>query len=270
MQKSASPASIALRLNNLEQKFDDFEVPEPVDPDSELVARLAKMTVSGSSTSGSNLDWSKNTYFFEGSGNPSIATSLYGEYLYNPGIYQSVSEKPFYRQVFGYSNEKKFSEAAYSLSEAVFGQSNLTTDSYVDYFANGEALIHFLFGNKAWTEIESRLEVLKSAGGLFGILFGSATNAEVHAESSYNNLFRCLWGRPEVVEFLNSDDLFGLIFGYSTESIQSDLNYISATDNRFNLLAAVKKMRSDMNYEMNALKERVRFLEVHTGFSLNG
>ncbi|WP_343314027.1 hypothetical protein AAIB41_02465 [Brucella sp. BE17] len=268
MQKSASQASLALRLNNLEQKFDDFEVPDPEEPDAGLTGRLAKMTVAGSATSGTGADWSKNTYFFEVAGNPSLSTSLYGEYQYNPTIYQSVSEKPFYRQVFGYSHAGKFSENAYSLSEAVFGQSNLTTDSYVDYFANGEALIHFLFGSNTWTEIESRLEVLKSAGGLFGILFGSATNAEVHAENSYNNLFRCLWGRPEVVEFLTSDlskDLFNLIFGYSTGSIQSDLNFISATDNRFDLLASVKKMRSDMNY----LEERVRFLEIHTGFSLN-
>jgi hypothetical protein len=262
MQKSATPASVALRLNNLEQKFEDFEAPEPGGSDIELINRLAKMTISGSATSASGTNWKESTYFFEAAGNPSLASSLYGEYPDFTGIYQSLVDKPFYLQVFGPTHTGKFSSpGSISLSEAIFGSTNDSSD----YFASGESsLTKILFGTSWGSEqIESRLEVLNSAGGLFDLLFGNTENAETHSGSS-QNLYKCLWGRPEIVEFIGSDiskDLFSLIFGYSPESMQDDFDHISGTNTRTNFLAAVKKMKSDMN----ALEQRIRFLEVHTG-----
>lgn len=267
MQKSASPASVALRLNNLEQKFDEFEAPDPGGSDIELINRLAKMTVVGSATSVSGTTWKENDHFFEGAGNPSIATSLYGEYQYFPDVYHSVTDRPFYLQVFGNTHIAKFSSAgSKSISEAIFGTD---TDS-AEYFTDQSSLIELLFGssNLGSEEIETKLEVLQSAGGLFNIIFGSAENAEslLGFEQSF---YKFVFGRPEVVEFLLSDinkDFFRLIFGYSTDSIQDDFNRISGTNSRTDFLASVKKMRGDMD----SLEQRIRYLEVHTGISLNG
>lgn len=151
MQKSASPASVALRLNNLEQRFDELEAPEPSEPDRTILDKLAENTIFGAETPGAmNPDWTKNQYWFEGG--KSLAVSLYG-YGQFSWAYPAVLESPFYTRVFGSSDlwgrpSTNAEGSTVSLSYSIYGSANLGL--FDEYFAKNErgddSLCHRIFG----------------------------------------------------------------------------------------------------------------------------
>lgn len=152
MQKSAHPASLATRMNNLEQRFDELEIPDPAEPDRALVDMLFKLTAYGAEIPGSlNTDWSKNAYFF-GNG-MSIATSLYGFGQSNEDIYGYVSQVPFYQRVFG--NSDKFGRpnagpsnpGTPSLANAIFGYTGGFDDVFTVNVGSYGSVCDLVFGS---------------------------------------------------------------------------------------------------------------------------
>ncbi len=180
MQKSADIASVATRLNNLEQKFEEIEIPDPGEPDRALVDMLFKMTASGSEIPGSlDSDWAKNSYFFGTS--MSIATSLYGIGHFNEDIYGYVSQVPFYHRVFG--NSDKFGRpntgpsnpGTPSLANAVFGFTGSFDDAFTTDVGSSGSVCHVVFGGS------SAVEYLRGRtydGSLFSIVLGSPSTVD--------------------------------------------------------------------------------------------
>lgn len=231
MQKSASTASIAIRLNNLEQKFDDFEVPEPEEPDRTLIDRIFQMTVNGSQTESTpSGDWTKNLLFFETSGT-TLVVSLYGLYHWNASIYESCRITPFYEQVFG--GYRDFGVAVpypgkKSLAQAIFGYSSSTETAFADLFANGT--------NKSFAEK----------------VYGSTAAAEWSVSPSRPSLFENIFGDLETVDTRISD-----IKTLGFTSHQSDV--VSLIQFLKDEIKALKDL--NIGRELNDLKLRVSRLE---------
>jgi hypothetical protein len=210
MQKSASPASVALRLNNLEQKFDELEVPEPPEPDRTLLDRIAKMTVVGAELPGSlNSDWTKNDFWFEDG--ISLAQSLYGLGNFS-NAYVFTKEAPFYGRVFGNSAlwgrpSSSAGGATVSLSFSIYGAAN--SGSFDEHFATvtatDQSLCHRIFGNLLdleWLEDQSSF-----APSFFSKVFGTAGSAQ--ADISYmdrgDTLLEIIRSQHEDIENLKAD-----------------------------------------------------------------
>ncbi|MGQ5718864.1 hypothetical protein [Pseudochrobactrum asaccharolyticum] len=167
MQKSAHISSIATRLNNLEQKFDDFEEPSGGGGSETDIERIVRNTFA-TATDGRSGKWQENSYFFDG--RTDMSAMLWGPYFWYPETYESCATVPFYHQVFGQGYRDKFGHTTTStLAGAVFGSS--TADDYVDSFAtHGKCLAKSVFGSREG--IEQIENALPFSGSLYAQCFG--------------------------------------------------------------------------------------------------
>lgn len=146
MQKQANLSSIALRLNNLEQKFDEKG---EEGGDEAFAKRLANMTIAGAHVAGgTGAEWS--SVFYE-KYSTSITAVLFGNLLTTShdmriAYLESAHQRSFFEQIFGgsafyfnkFSSTDDFGRFNKSLCAALFN--NLQTDengynTYLDYFS---------------------------------------------------------------------------------------------------------------------------------------
>ncbi|ERI16157.1 hypothetical protein O206_00025 [Ochrobactrum sp. EGD-AQ16] len=208
MQKSASPASVALRLNNLEQKFDELENPEPPEPDRTLVDKLARMTIVGAELPGSlNPDWTKNAYWFEDG--VSIAQSLYGLGNFS-SAYQHTKAAPFYSRVFGNSElwgrpATSMSDATVSLSFSIYGAVGLFDAHFAAVTRTDESLCHRVFGTVE--DLEWLGEQTAFSPSFFSKVFTDASIAQTYFEhiDRGDTLIEIIKSQHDDIESLKAD-----------------------------------------------------------------
>lgn len=147
MQKSAHISSIATRLNNLEQKFDDFEDPSSGGDNDADIERIVKNTF-GSATDDRSVKWQENTYYFDG--RTDMSAMIWGAYGWNPQLYESCAQNSFYQQTIGYGYETEFGKAtSVSLAASIFGNRAAASDFVKDTAQIGKGFAPAVFGTRA-------------------------------------------------------------------------------------------------------------------------
>ena len=158
MEKSAHPAALATRLNNLEQKFEE-ENSLDVEEILAIIAKLFQLTLYGTEKYtgiGLSDDWYKNPNLFDG--DFSLAMAVFGPGLENFQIYNAQKTFSFYNRVFGwridfdrsltdtiFGNDTNFSyfQDEGSLFDKIFGYSN-TIDAYLSEISGTTTQANFL------------------------------------------------------------------------------------------------------------------------------
>jgi len=183
MQKSAHIASIATRLNDLEQKFDEGS--EDSDA-NEYLKRLYRITVGGAATGSSGSSPLDVEYFFD-TYNKSFVSITFGSYLAGSLSYDASAITPFYYQVFkNYTNfgYQGASPNTRSLADAIFDKGSGV--SFADYFAEISSLKTSLSSTIFGTE--EAIEYCQSSAGGFG-LYGKIFGNEVSRIDKMNEIY---------------------------------------------------------------------------------
>jgi hypothetical protein len=211
MEKSAHPAHIAARLNNLEQKFDEVQ-------SADLLLALNilyKRSLLGSEkNTGSGLSdnfWENPSLFDD---DFSFATAVFGPGLENFQIYEAQKTLNFYNRVFGTAVNFENSWGVLPLSHALF----LNVGKSFTYEWNDKSLTETLFGS------DVNISYLHETGSFFDKVIGNGSE----------------YLRNEVSLF---DKIFGLV-----SSIDEKLNEISSDGNSSSFLDAVTQFRRDFDY----------------------
>lgn len=167
MQKSAHISSIATRLNNLEQKFDDFEDPSSGGDNDADIERIVKNTF-GSATDDRSVKWQENTYYFDG--RTDMSAMIWGAYGWNPQLYESCAQNSFYQQTIGHGYETEFGKAtSVSLAASIFGNRAAASDFVKDFAKHGQSFAQSVFGTRdAVAQISSSF-----SGSLYEQTFGA-------------------------------------------------------------------------------------------------
>jgi len=173
MQKSAHIASIATRLNNLEQRFD--ELPEGEggggggsDVDMQRIIRALMIDAGTSAVMPGN--FVDETYFFDIGANRSLAGSVFGSYHQNPTNYSACNRVSFFSQTLaGYAGYFNFYDA-YPNTRSFAG--SVFAGGYEGYFADTtkRSLSETVFGSAPAVEY---CQTPTGGRGLFAKVFGS-------------------------------------------------------------------------------------------------
>jgi len=174
MQKSAHIASLATRLNNLEQKVDALPEGEGggggggSDVDMQRLIRAMMLDAGTSAVMPGNIV--EEVYYFDINTSKSLAGSVFGSYHHNPTNYTSCNRVSFFSQTLaGYGGYFSFYDAypnTRSLAGAIFA------GGYEDYFADTtkRSLSESVFSSPAAVEY---CQTAAGGRGLFAKIFGS-------------------------------------------------------------------------------------------------
>lgn len=213
MEKSAHPAAIATRLNNLEQKFDEANELD-MNELLAIIAQLYKLTLSGSEKNtgeGLSDDWYKNPNLFD---DFSFAMAVFGSGLENFQIYDAQKTLNFYNRVFGSAINFENVGGVLPLSHALF----MNVGKSFTYEWNNKSLTETIFGS------DDNISYLHEEGSLFDKIFGDGANY-----------------------LQNEASLFDKIFG-NISSIDANLDEISGDENSTSFLNAVQRFRRNFDY----------------------
>jgi len=212
MEKSAHPAALATRLNNLEQKIEE-ETSEDLLLALNFLYSHTLLGTEKNTGEGLSDEWWKNPNLFDD--NFSFATAVFGPGLENFQIYEAQRTLNFYNRVFGSAVIFDNLDGVLPLSHALF-------------MGVGKAF------TSEWNEIS-----------LASTIFGSDVNITYLHETG--SLFEKLIGNGS--EYLrNKESLFEAIFGSVSSSIDSILEEISGDENATSFLDAVRRFRRDFDY----------------------
>ena len=211
MQKSAHPAAIATRLNNLEQKFEEVH-------DDDLIVALnflySRALLGSEKNTGSGLSdkfWENPNLFDDFS----FSMAVFGSGLENFQIYDAQKTLNFYNRVFGSAINFENVGGVLPLSHALF----MNVGKSFTYEWNDKSLTETIFGS------DVNITYLHETGSLFEKLIGNGS------------------------EYLrNKESLFEAIFGSVSSSIDGILEEISGNENATSFLDAVKRFRRDFDY----------------------
>jgi len=211
MQKSAHPAAIATRLNNLEQKFEEVH-------DDDLIVALnflySRALLGSEKNTGSGLSdkfWENPNLFDDFS----FSMAVFGSGLENFQIYEAQKTLNFYNRVFGSAIKFENAGGVLPLSHALF----MNVGKSFTYEWNDKSLTETIFGS------DVNITYLHETGSFFEKLIGNGS------------------------EYLrNEESLFEAIFGSVSSSIDSILEEISGDENATSFLNAVQRFRRDFDY----------------------
>ena len=211
MEKSAHPAHIAARLNNLEQKFDEVQSEDLLEALNVLYNRALLGSEKNSGSGLSDKFW-KNPSLFDD--DFSFTMAVFGSGLENFQIYAAQKTLNFYNRVFGSAVKFENAGSVLPLSHALF----MNVGKSFTYEWNNKSLTETIFGS------DINITYLHETGSLFDKLIGNGSE----------------YLRNEVSLF---DKIFGLV-----SSIDEKLNEISSDGNSSSFLDAVSQFRRDFDY----------------------
>ncbi|WP_109369339.1 hypothetical protein [Ochrobactrum soli] len=251
MEKSAHPAALATRLNNLEQKFEEVH-------DDDLLVALnflySRALLGSEKNTGSGLSdkfWENPNLFDD---DFSFAMAVFGSGLENFQIYEAQKKLNFYNRVFGSAINFENVGGVLPLSHALF----MNVGKAFTSEWNDKSLTETIFGS------DSNISYIQEKSSLFDKIFGSSAESLQVGESLFDKISKIL-GTGD--EYLDGTSLFNKVFGDSS-TIDVYLDEISGTVTRSNFLSAVQRFRSDFDtYKTNvdnrlaSLSQRISALE---------
>lgn len=196
MQKPANLASLATRLNNLEQRYDENPSGEPGTGDPRIPAGLENLwqsTIDGAYSDGVSMppQYAGTNWYLDNGTSMSRMVFSQDWAFENSGRnpYTSCLTRPFYEQVFAY-NDDRFTNGS-SLASTVLGvrdQSGGGMDYVTDIRLSpvGPSMIEVVLGRYD----EGFLPQLSGAGkSMIEMILGRTGIAEIEAETFATSLF---------------------------------------------------------------------------------
>ncbi|MCH4539457.1 hypothetical protein [Ochrobactrum sp. A-1] len=228
MEKSAHPAHIAARLNNLEQKFDEVQSADFLEALNFLYNRALLGSEKNSGSGLSDKFW-KNPSLFD---DFSLSMAVFGLGLENFQIYEAQKTLNFYNRVFGSAVNFENAGSVLPLSHALF----LNVGKSFTYEWNDKSLTETIFGS------DVNISYLHETGSLFDKLIGNGSEYLRNEVSLFDFVF------GEGAEYLNGEaSFFYKVFG-TRFTIDEKMDEISGDDNPQSFLDAVRQFRRDFDY----------------------
>nr|WP_278434115.1 hypothetical protein [Brucella anthropi] len=228
VQKSAHPAHLATRLNNLEQKFDEVQSEDLLLALNVLYNRALLGSEKNTGSGLSDKFWENPSLFDEFS----LSTAIFGFGLENFQNYEAQKSLNFYNRVFGSAVNFENAGSVLPLSHALF----MNVGKAFTSEWNEISLADTLFGS------DVNVTYLHETGSLFDKLIGNGSEYLRNEVSLFDFVF------GEGAEYLNGEaSFFYKVFG-TRFTIDEKMDEISGDDNPQSFLDAVRQFRRDFDY----------------------